>query len=67
MKDPVISLYLKLSDRVSGLLPTKNEIFKFAYYLGRASNEMKKGIKSLNKNKARKGKVDKKLNKIEIE
>lgn len=67
MNDPVISLYLKIIDRVSGLLPTKNEIIKFAYHLGRASNEMKKGIKSLNKNKVRKGIADKKLTKIEIE
>jgi hypothetical protein len=66
-KNLVISTYWKLVNAVKGALPHKEDVVKFAYYMGCAANEMDKGFKSLRKKKNLKEKSGQQPERIIIE
>ena len=57
MQDSVISTYWKIVNAVKKSLPPKEDVIKFAFHVGRAANELNKGIKSLRRKKPGKGKT----------
>lgn len=66
MKNPVISTYLKVVGDIENSLPTKGHVVKFIYHLGRAVNEVSKGVKGLRK-KTKKEENSLKPKRIKIE
>lgn len=66
MKRQIISAYLKVADDIENSLPTKGHVVKFIYHLGRAVNEVNKGVNSLKK-KTKKEEDSLKPKKIKIE
>lgn len=67
MKDPIISTYWKVFNSMKHSLPSGEDVMKFAYYSGRAANELKKGIRCLRRKKLEKGKINIKPKRIIIE
>jgi len=66
MKNPVISTYMEVVGKIGNMLPPKEHVVKFVYHIGRAANEVNKGVKSF---KRKAGKEDESLKpkKITIE
>ena len=67
MQNPVISTYWKIVGAVNKSIPPKEDVIKFAFHVGRAANELNKGIKSLRRKKRDKGKAGSQPERIKIE
>lgn len=67
MQNSAISTYWKIVGAVKKSLPPKEDVIKFAFHVGRAANELNKGIKSLRRKKLNKGKASSQPERIKIE
>lgn len=66
MKNLIILAYLEVAGKIGNSLPPKEQIVKFVYHIGRAANEVNKGIKSF-KSKTKKEDESLRSGKIEID
>ena len=67
MNNPLIATYWKFVNALQESIPPVEDVIKFAYHIGRASNEVKKGVKSLKRKKDEKGKLNSAPQRIKIE